>query len=82
MRAIASSVLVYLVLEASIVAIIGGILGGLTTWLVLGHFAPLAPGRNVPLPSDKAIIPLRVGLACLVGVLSALVPAWFAVRRT
>lgn len=53
MRAIASSVLVYLVLEASIVAIIGGILGGLTTWLVLGHFAPLAPGRNVPLPVTK-----------------------------
>jgi putative ABC transport system permease protein len=85
MRAIgfrAGSVLVYLVSEASIVAITGGMLGGLITWLVLGHFAPALPGVNVPLPMSKAIIPLGVGLAWLVGVVSALIPAWFAVRQT
>jgi putative ABC transport system permease protein len=85
MRAIgfrAGSVLVYLVSESSLVAITGGILGGLITWLVLGQFAPSLPGVNVPLPMSKAIIPLGVGLAWLVGVLSALVPAWFAVHRT
>lgn len=85
MRAIGfgpGSVLVYLVSEASIVAIAGGLLGGLITWLVLGRFAPSLPGVNVPLPMSQAIIPLGVGLAWLVGVLSALVPAWFAVRRT
>jgi ABC-type antimicrobial peptide transport system permease subunit len=85
MRAIgfrASSVLIYLVSEASIIAITGGMLGGLITWLVLGHFAPSLPGVNVPLPMSKAIIPLGVGLAWLVGVVSALVPAWFALRKT
>ena len=85
MRAIgfrAGIVLIYLVSESSLVAITGGILGGLITWLVLGRFAPPLPGVNVPLPMSKAIIPLGVGLAWLVGVLSALVPAWFAVRRT
>ncbi|HYK64686.1 MAG TPA: ABC transporter permease [Patescibacteria group bacterium] len=85
MRAIgfrAGSVLVYLVSESSIVAIAGGVLGGLITWIVLGRFAPSLPGVNVPLPMSKAIIPLGVGLAWLVGVVSAMVPAWFALRRT
>jgi putative ABC transport system permease protein len=85
MRAIgfrASSVLLYLVSEASIISIAGGLLGGLITWIVLGRYAPALPGVNVPLPMSKAIIPVGIGLAWVVGVVSALVPALFAVRKT
>ena len=85
MRAIgfrAGSVLVFLVSEASIVAIAGGLLGGMITWLVLGRFAPALPGLNVQLPMSKAVIPLGIVLAWAVGVVSALVPASFAVRKT
>jgi putative ABC transport system permease protein len=85
MRAIgfdAGTVLIYLVAEASLVAIAGGLLGGLATWLVLGGFAPALPGVNVPLPMSRGIIPIGVGLAWMVGVVSAFVPAWVATRRT
>ena len=49
MRAIgfdASTILICLVSEASLVAIAGGLLGGLVIWLVLGGFAPSLPGVN------------------------------------
>jgi putative ABC transport system permease protein len=85
MRAIgfdAGTVMIYLISEASLVAIAGGLLGGLATWLVLGGFAPSLPGVNIPLPMSRGIIPIGVGLAWMVGVVSAFVPAWVATRRT
>jgi putative ABC transport system permease protein len=85
MRAIgfnADTVLVYLVSEASLIAIAGGLLGGLATWLVLGGLAPSLPGVNVPLPMSRGIIPIGVGLAWIVGLVGAFFPAWVATRRT
>jgi putative ABC transport system permease protein len=85
MRAIgfnADTLLVCLVSEASLIAITGGLLGGLATWLVLGGLAPSLPGVNVPLPMSRGIIPIGVGLAWMVGLVSAFVPAWVATRRT
>ena len=85
MRAIgfnASTILICLVSEASLIAIAGGLLGGLVTWLVLGGFAPSLPGVNVPLPMSRGIIPIGIGLAWMVGLVSAFVPAWVATRRT
>jgi putative ABC transport system permease protein len=85
MRAIgfnASTILICLVSEASLIAIAGGLLGGLVTWLVLGDFAPSLPGVNVPLPMSRGIIPMGIGLAWMVGLVSAFVPAWVATRRT
>ena len=85
MRAIgfnASTILICLVCEASLIAIVGGLLGGLATWLVLGGFAPSLPGVNIPLPMSREIIPIGIGLAWMVGLVSAFVPAWFATRRT
>src|SRR5579863_1143714 len=85
MRAIgfnAGAVLIYLISESSLVAIAGGLLGGLLTWLVLGGFAPSLPGVNIPLPMSRAIIPIGIGLAWMVGLVSAFVPAWVATRRT
>jgi len=85
MRAIgfnAGTVLIYLVSEASLVAIAGGLLGGLATWLVLGGFTPSLPGVNVPLPMSRGVIPIGIGLAWMVGLVSAFVPAWVATRRS
>ena len=85
MRAIgfnASTILICLVCEASLIAIVGGLLGGLATWLVLGGFAPSLPGVNIPLPMSREIIPIGIGLAWMVGLVSAFVPAWVATRRT
>jgi putative ABC transport system permease protein len=85
MRAIGfnpGTVMIYLVSEASLIAIAGGLLGGLATWLVLGGFAPSLPGVNVPLPMSRGIIPLGIALAWMVGLVSAFVPAWVATRRT
>lgn len=85
MRAIgfnASTILICLVSEASLIAIAGGLLGGLVTWLVLGGFAPSLPGVNFPLPMSRGIIPIGIGLAWMVGLVSAFVPAWVATRRT
>jgi putative ABC transport system permease protein len=76
------TVLIYLVSEASLIAIAGGLLGGLATWLVLGGAAPSLPGVNTPLPMSKGIIPIGIGLAWIVGLVSAFVPAWVATRRT
>ncbi len=73
MRAIGfgrGAVLFYLVSEASLVAIAGGIIGGFATWLVLGDLAPPLPGLNQPLPMSKGIIPTGIGLAWLVGLIS------------
>jgi putative ABC transport system permease protein len=85
MRAIgfdAGTMLICLVAEASLIAIAGGLLGGLAIWLVLGGFAPSVPGVNFALPMSRGIIPIGVGLAWMVGVVSAFVPAWVATRRT
>ena len=76
------TVLIYLVSEASLIAIAGGLLGALATWLVLGGVAPSLPGVNTPLPMSKTIIPIGIGLAWMVGLMSAFVPAWVATRRT
>jgi putative ABC transport system permease protein len=84
MRAIGfnpGTVLVYLVSEVSLIAIAGGLVGGLMTWLVLGRFAPALPGVNVPLPMSPGIIPTGIALALIVGLVSSFVPAWFATRR-
>ena len=74
-------VLFHLVSEGSLVAIAGGVLGGFVTWLVLGDLAPPLPGLNQPLPMSKGIIPTGIGLAWLVGLVSAFAPAWVATRR-
>ncbi len=84
MRAIgfnARAVLLYLVIEASLVAIAGGLVGGFATWLVFGDLAPTLPGLNTPLPMSEGIIPTGIALAWLVGVVSAFAPAWVATRR-
>lgn len=39
------------------------------------------PGLNLPLPMSKGIIPTGIGLAWLVGLVSAFAPAWVATRR-
>jgi putative ABC transport system permease protein len=84
MRAIgfnARTVLIYLVAEVSMIAIAGGLLGGLMTWLVLGGFTPSLPGVNIPLPMSPGIIPTGIALALIVGLISSFIPAWFATRR-
>ncbi len=84
MRAIgfnSRAVLLYLVVEASIVAIAGGLIGGFATWLVFGDLAPTLPGLNTPLPMSEGIIPTGIALAWMVGVASAFAPAWIATRR-
>jgi len=84
MRAIGfnpGAVLFWLVSEASLIAIAGGLIGGFATWLVLGDLAPPIPGLNQPLPMSSGIIPMGIVLAWLVGIVSAFAPAWIATRR-
>ncbi len=84
MRAIGfnpDAVLFWLVSEASLIGIAGGLIGGLATWLVLGDLAPPIPGLNQPLPMSTGIIPTGIVLAWLVGIVSAFAPAWVATCR-
>ncbi len=79
----ARTIIALLLAESTIIAIVGGALGCSAAYIVLRLYAvgSLATGPLTNIQISPAIAVETMVLAALLGVLSAIVPAWSAVRH-
>lgn len=70
-----------LMAESVVIAVAGGILGCAATFGALGGLAPPLPGLNTKIPMSDLAIVASLALACLIGIVSAIVPAMAVTRR-
>jgi len=79
----ARTIIALLLAESTIIAIVGGALGCSAAYIVLRFYAvgSLATGPLTNIQISPAIAVETMVLAALLGVLSAIVPAWAAVRH-
>jgi putative ABC transport system permease protein len=81
----ASAVIVSVFVEALLLAILGGLAGGTTAWLLFNGHAVSTDGGgltqlSVPLTVDLKLIGTGIGWACLIGMVGAAFPAIRAAR--